>query len=99
MAADHAAVTVDQTAAMPYMWSENSGSESNRIDWHRRKWYLSGYARALTLSVTLRYNRAMCINIKVFDAIVAHGRGVTLEHARALLPAIPRRASRLPRTG
>ena len=32
---------------------------------------------------------AMCINVKVFDAIAAHGRGVTLEQARELLPAIP----------
>jgi hypothetical protein len=31
----------------------------------------------------------MCINVKVFDAIAAHGRGVTLEQARELLPAIP----------
>jgi hypothetical protein len=30
----------------------------------------------------------MCINVKVFDAIAAHGRGVTLEQARELLPAI-----------
>ena len=30
----------------------------------------------------------MCINVKVFDAIAAHGRGVTLEQAHALLPAI-----------
>ena len=32
---------------------------------------------------------AMCINVKLFDAIAAHGRGVTLEQARELLPAIP----------
>jgi hypothetical protein len=32
---------------------------------------------------------AMCINVKVFDAIAAHGRGVTLEQAHELLPAIP----------
>jgi hypothetical protein len=31
----------------------------------------------------------MCINIKVYAAIAAHGRGVTLEQARELLPAIP----------
>jgi hypothetical protein len=30
----------------------------------------------------------MCINVKVFDAIAAHGRGVTLEQARELLPPI-----------
>ena len=30
----------------------------------------------------------MCINVKVFDAIAAHGRGVTLEQAHELLPVI-----------
>jgi hypothetical protein len=30
----------------------------------------------------------MCINIKVFDTIAGQGCGVTLEQARALLPAI-----------
>jgi hypothetical protein len=30
----------------------------------------------------------MCINVKVFDAIAAHGRGVTREQACELLPAI-----------
>jgi hypothetical protein len=30
-----------------------------------------------------------CINVKLFDAIAAHGRGVTLEQARELLPGIP----------
>ena len=28
----------------------------------------------------------MCINVKVFDAIAAQGRGVTLEQACELLP-------------
>jgi hypothetical protein len=31
----------------------------------------------------------MCINVKVFDAIAAQARGVTLEQARELLPTIP----------
>jgi hypothetical protein len=31
----------------------------------------------------------MCINVKLFDAIAAYGRGVTLEQAHELLPAIP----------
>jgi hypothetical protein len=31
---------------------------------------------------------AMCIDVKLFDAIAAHGRGVTLEQARELLPGI-----------
>jgi hypothetical protein len=31
----------------------------------------------------------MCFNVKVYVAIAAHGRGVTLEQAHALLPAIP----------
>jgi hypothetical protein len=30
----------------------------------------------------------VCINVKLFDAIAAQGRGVTLEKARELLPAI-----------
>ena len=30
----------------------------------------------------------MCINVKLFDAIAAHGRGVTLGQAHELLPAI-----------
>ena len=30
----------------------------------------------------------MCINVKLFDAITAHGRGVTLEQACELLPTI-----------
>ena len=31
----------------------------------------------------------MCLNVRLFDAIAATGRGVTLEQARELLPAIP----------
>jgi hypothetical protein len=31
----------------------------------------------------------MCFNVKVYAAIAAHGRGVTLEQAHTLLPAIP----------
>jgi hypothetical protein len=40
-----------------------------------------------------------CINVKLFDAIVAHGRGVTLEQARKLLPGDRRGKRRVPRTG
>jgi hypothetical protein len=32
---------------------------------------------------------ALCINVKLFDAIAEHGCGVTLEQAHELLPAIP----------
>jgi hypothetical protein len=31
----------------------------------------------------------MCLNVKVYAAIAAHGRGVTLEQVHGLLPAIP----------
>jgi hypothetical protein len=31
----------------------------------------------------------MCINVKLFDAIAAQARGVTLDQACKLLPAIP----------
>src|SRR5450755_1533793 len=31
---------------------------------------------------------ALCINVKLFDAIAEHGCGVTLEQAHELLPAI-----------
>ena len=30
----------------------------------------------------------MCINVAVYNAIAAHGRGVTLQQAHGLLPAI-----------
>jgi hypothetical protein len=36
----------------------------------------------------------MCINVKLFDAIAAHGRGVTLAEAHGLLPQIvPKRVT------
>jgi len=31
----------------------------------------------------------VCLNVRLFNAIAEHGRGVTLEQARELLPAIP----------
>jgi predicted transcriptional regulator of viral defense system len=30
----------------------------------------------------------MCLNVRLFDAIAAHGHGVTLEQAHELLPGI-----------
>jgi hypothetical protein len=39
-------------------------------------------------AICINGDGAMCINVKLFDAIAAHGRGVTLEQARELLPAI-----------
>src|ERR1700682_4838683 len=69
--------------------SQNTGSRRGSFGGH--KGALTGPCHGLFIQASSGRMMAnvMCINVKVFDAIAAHGRGVTLEQAHDLLPTIP----------